>query len=473
MSERFASLPKILAEIADLGQVQERYGLEGGPEDVNRQIENALVLFPNHGVALAARGWTLLARGEFVQAIGWFTRAIESDAGDDLKSEWLGFRGGCRFKTGDWKNALADQVEARDLTPTNPRVHVVLAMTFREIGDRLSAMLCYVLAGYFGGEIPRSELFEKLVKDPAFADPERIEASLCVLADPLDKHARVVRAEAMAAIEHPSAAVYDLKMADSLAPGDLGVMVRIEDFQLNGVFAGGPVYEVASAELPAGSCFAGFLAEFEREYRTRLLPREIQPLAFPVERVFGPSRIVPPEEPLAAPLHSILAGSVATLVFAAPALALALSNDAIPWNSPAAIPLVPADFRFAAQVGLMISGAALLALTSISLVFGCFWYVAALQRVQESLTEKYPRCSLLWGLAWFAGFIYGMPFYLVFLFLALTLPIFGYALALQYAPQLTGVATIFVVAMSFGHLTGFSQTSPYHPSAQHRKGQGG
>lgn len=473
MSEPFESLPKILAEIADLGQVQERFGLEGGPEEVGRQIENALILYPNHGVALAARGWTFLARGEFVQAVEWFTRAIESDSPDELISEWLGFRGGCRFKLGDWKSALADQVRARDLTPENPRTHVVLAMTFREIGDRLSAMLCYVLAGYFGGDLPRAELFEKLAKDQAFADPERLKASLCVLADPLDKQARVVRAEAMAAIEHPSAAVYDLKVADSLAPGDLGVMVRIEDFQINGVFAGQPVYEVAPAELPGGSCFAGFLAEFDHEYRTRLLPRELQPLAFPVERIFGPSRIIPPDKPLAAPLHSIIAGSVATLVFAAPALALALSNDAIPWNSPSAIPLVPADYRSAAQVGIMIACAVLLALTSISLVFGCFWYVTALQRVQESLTEKYPRCSLLWGLAWFAGFIYGMPFYLVFLFLALTLPVFGYALALQYAPQLTGVATIVVVAMSFGHLTGFSQTSPYHPSAQHRKRQSG
>ncbi len=468
MNERFASLPKVLADIADLSQVQERFEREGGSEEVNRQIEHALVDYPDHGVALAARGWTFLAGGDFAQAVDWFTRAIESDSPDDLISEWLSFRGGCRFKLGDWKSALADQVRARDLTPENPRSHVVLAMTFREIGDRLSAMLCYVLAGYHGGEISHDELFSKLVLDPAFADPERLAASLRVLAHPLDKMSRVRRAEAMASIEHPSAAVYDLKLADSLAPGDLGLMVRIEDFQLNGVFAGRPVYDVAPVELPGESTFAGFLADFERHYRTRLLPRELQPLAFPVERLFGPSRLIPPDKPLSVPLHSILAGSVATLVFAAPALALALSNDAISWNSSAAIPLVPAGFRFAAQVGFMVAGAVLLALTSISVVFGCFWYVAALQRVQESLTEKYPRCSLLWGLAWFAGFIYGMPFYLVFLFLSLTLPVFGYALALQYAPQLTGVASIVVAVLSFGHLSGFSQTSPYHPSAQRR-----
>lgn len=473
MSEGFGSLPKILADIADLSQLQERFGLESGPEEVNRQIENALIVYPNHGVALAARGWTFLARGEFVQAVDWFTRAIESDAPDDLKSEWLSFRGGCRFKTGDWKNALADQARARDLTPENPRSHIVLAMTFREIGDRLSAMLGFVMAGYFGGDIPRAELFEKLTKDPAFADPERLAASLCVLSNPLDKTSRIARAEAMAAIDHPSAAVYDLKMADSLAPGDLGVMVRIEDFQLNGVFAGRPVYEFTPAELPQGSCFAGFLAGFEQEYRTRLLPRELQPLAFPVERIFGPSRIIPPDEPMAVHWHTCVAGSVATLVFAASLIAIYVIRTEYAGQTSLASMIPTEGLRSMAEISSGASVSTLVALTLISLVFGCFGVATALQAKQATLNESYPSLAILWGLMWFVGFIYGLPIYLVTLMAVLVLPILGYISALRHAPQMTGVATIFVIAMAFGHLSGISRTSPYHPSARSRKGQDG
>lgn len=473
MNERSESLPKILADIADLSQVQERFGHEGGPEEVNRRIENALVRYPNHGVALAARAWMLLATGDFEQAIQWFTRAIESnDATGDRLIEWLSFRGGCRFKMGDWKNALADQVRARDLAPENPRGHVVLAMTFREIGDRLSAMLSYVLAGYFGGDLPRADLFGKLVKDPAYADPQRLGASLCVLSEPLDKTYRVVRAEAMAAIEHPAAAVYDLKMADSLAPGDLGLMVRIEDFQLNGVFAGQPVYDVPSAELPRDSCFAGFLADFEHEYRTRLMPRDLQPLAFPVERIFGPSRIIPPDAPLAVPWHSFLAGSVGTLVFATPLFALAVADDAFGWNRSLTPPAGQSDLHFFGQVASVASVATLLFLTFFSLVFGCYWFVHALHWTQAWLCEKYPRLTFLWGLASFLGFIYGIGAYLMVLMLSLVLPFLGFAACLRNAPQMTGVATIFVIAMSFGHLTGISRTSRYHPAAQNKNGQG-
>lgn len=473
MSERFETLPKILADIADLGQVQERFAREGGPEEVNRQIENALIDYPNHGVALAARGWTFLARGEFLQAVEWFTRAIESDAPDELRSEWLGFRGGCRFKLGDWKSALADQVRARDLTPEDARAHVVLAMTFREIGDRLSAKLCYVLGGYFGGDISHAELFEKLAKDPAYANPQRLTASLCVLANPLDKPARVARGEAMAAIEHPSAAVYDLKMADSIAPGDLGVMVRIEDFQFNGVFAGRPVYDVAAVELPRDSCFAGFLADYERAYRTRLIPRDLQPLAFPIERIFGPSMVVPPEAPEAVHWHTCVAGSVASLVFVASLMAFSFIDDALTWKPSLAMTIPIEGFRSTAGIAYASSGATLLVFALISLVIGCFGVAMALQRKQATLTESYPKLAFLWGLAWFFGFIYGIPIYLGFLLTSLTLPIMGYISAMRHAPQMTGVATIFVVAMSFGHLTGISQTSPYHPAAQNRKGQGG
>ncbi len=385
MSDDIRNLPIELAKVANLEFLQTQYEIESERDKIERRIQAALLSYPNHGIALAARGWSSFARDDFEDAAKWFQRALNSkDVTPEREAEWLTYLGGCRLRCGDWKSAVNNLVLARSIFPRKPRCHFVLGAMFREIGDMVSSKLSMALAAYLTGEIPPEDLFGKLVREAVFADPERLETSLRVLAEPLEAAVRIHRGESMMALESPKAALYDFMMADTVAPGNLGLLVRIEEIQVKGLLAGPPVYDVPSLDRPLGAVFAEFLEAFRETYQSRFMPPELQPPIGPVEKIFGPSRYIPSTNPWSFFAVPMCAGLVGFLAFALPIalgsilfgdfdfkrLGIPISDRWLPYS------LAVVSRTFAAAFGLV---------ALFWIVFGSYWYVMSLMSFSERI----------------------------------------------------------------------------------------
>jgi|GEM_PF-4568709 len=385
MCDDIRNLPMELAKVANLEFLRVQYENESERPKIEQRIVAALMSYPNHGVALAARGWSSFAKDDFEDAAIWFQRALNSkDVTPEREAEWLTYLGGCRLRCGDWKSAVNNLVLARAIFPRKPRCHFVLGATFREIGDMVSSKLSMALAAYLTGEIEPEDLFGKLVQEPVFADPVRFEASLRVLAEPLDASVRIHRGEAMVALESPKAALYDFMMADAVAHGNLGVLVRIEEIQVKGLLVGPPVYETPKIDRPLAPVFDEFLTAFRDAYHARFMPPELQPPLGPVERIFGPSRYIPSTNPWSFFALPMCAGLVGFLAFALPIplgfmlfgeidvkrLGISMSDRWLAYS------LTVVSRTFAAAFGLA---------AVFWIVFGSYWYVMGLMRLSERI----------------------------------------------------------------------------------------
>lgn len=392
MKDDLRNLPLELARIADLQFLQSRYEVDFETEraKIESWVAKALEMHPNHGVALAARGWSHFVRGDFDEAATWFQRALESaEATREREAVWLVFLGNCRLRradwqAGDWKSALGYLVRARSLFPERPEGHFHLGTAFHGIGDMVSSQLSLTLAGSIDKNRELWGFFGKFVKQPFFADPDRVEASLRVLADPLDPAARISRGELLMSLELPRLALYDFMMADTLMPRNLGLLIRIEEIQVKGLLSGPPVYETPRPDAPLAPVFAEFLANFRDAYQSLYVPPALQPPLGPVENIFGPSVFVPSGSPWQFHAIPMIAGLVGLLIFAIPSMPLAIMAESIDFAQ--FLPLASREWvRFAVLTAASTFGVALLVIAFGWHVFGCYWFFFGLLRISENL----------------------------------------------------------------------------------------
>jgi tetratricopeptide (TPR) repeat protein len=402
MSDPYFLMPKVLLKVSKISELQAQHeqGADASAE-AQRAVALAMERYPDNGIAMAAQAWSFMIKEEFASAAEWFEKALEwPEKTVEFEVEWISYLGICHWRMRDWKRALAGLSQARALSRNEPSVLVTMGTICHEIGDSITAKLCIALGAYFDGHQKPYELFAKMASDPYFADPDRLEASLRVVADPLDKSARVFRGEMMVSIESPKSALYDFLMADALAPRDLGLMVRIEEIQVKGLIAGQPAYDITRPTQQLPPDLDEFLTKFRQEYQARLLPREMQPLAFPVEKVFGPSTIIPSADPHAFLLHSIVFFSIACLVFIMSVVAIMIIGIlAYRQTLPPSVFPRSEWITSLAVFSARVSGGFLLSLAAASLVIGCYWSFFLLISVQEYLNKTYPQLSLVWSIA--------------------------------------------------------------------------
>lgn len=263
MREFHSDVPEDLKPLLDLSSLEQEIREPGGSDKVELRLKNAIERYPDHGVPLAAWAWFLARNEDYVGAIAWQTKAIDSGP-EEFRPMWRTQRAGFRFRMGDWQAGFRDFRELIEADPANPVPRIARSFEMRSMGDNVSGELDEMFAMHMVGHLQTSQLFEFFRQNVPFATLDRLKASLFVLSDPLDATARIHRGEMFMAMGSPQAAFYDLHLADVLQPRNLGLMARLEDIRVRGIMADPPLYDVAVPVTPILPAYDRVLRDFAR-----------------------------------------------------------------------------------------------------------------------------------------------------------------------------------------------------------------
>jgi len=251
MSEQRFDLPEDLKRLLKYSVLEQEIQASG-PDQVEARIRRAIDEYPDHGAPKAAWSWFLARNEDYAGAEAWLLRAIENGP-DEYRLMWRTQHAGFRFRVGDWMQGFRTFGELIEADPANPIPRLARSFEMKSMGDQVSGELDEICVMHMAGNLPTDTLFDFFRENGAFSPPERLKASFFVLKDPLDVMARIHRAEMFMTIGAPTAAYYDLHLADVIEPKNLALMTRLEDVRAKGLLADPPIYDVrvpASAILP-------------------------------------------------------------------------------------------------------------------------------------------------------------------------------------------------------------------------------
>lgn len=233
-------LPRSLEAIRDYPLLGERLETEQGAAQVEQLIETAMLEHPTHGLPHAARAWLLARRKEIVDALEEINQALELGP-ETMAPQWFLDRGVYNSLLGHWKPAIVDMTTCCRLWPDDANGHLIRSMEFKKMGDGLSGALEEQLAIHLNSQTTLDDLCEFIHNYGFYATPERLEASLMVMCDPLNPKARAHRAELMLTLGVPTAAYHDYQVAAELDRRNLGTLARIEEIRQQGLLVDPPL----------------------------------------------------------------------------------------------------------------------------------------------------------------------------------------------------------------------------------------
>lgn len=242
MSEQRFDLPDELKRLLKFSGLEQEIQ-ESGSGQVEERIRQAIEKYPDHGVPKAAWAWYLARTEDFAGAEAWLQRAIENGP-EEFRLMWRTQHAGFRFRVGDWMQGFQVFRELIDAEPANPIPRLARSFEMKSMGDHVSGELDEICVMHMVGNVTADTLFDFFRENGAFSTPERLKASFFVLKDPLDVIARIHRAEMFMTIGAPTAAYYDLHLADVIEPKNLALMTRLDDVRAKGLLADPPIYDV-------------------------------------------------------------------------------------------------------------------------------------------------------------------------------------------------------------------------------------
>lgn len=256
-------LPKSLEAVKDFALLGEKMETGEGEVEVESLIGRALQEHPEHGLSHAAQAWFLSRRKEYVDAIEAVNRAIELGP-EAMAPQWYLERGVYQAFLNRWRPALEDMTTACRLWPEDVNSHYLRSIEFKKLGDGLSGVLEEHLSLHLKGDLSRDDLLAFISQYSFYANPERLEATLMVLCDPLNPNLRAYRAELMLRLGVPTAAYHDYHVATRLDPRHLGMAARLEDLQQNGLMVDEPLFDVEKPEAEIWPVYQAILADYNR-----------------------------------------------------------------------------------------------------------------------------------------------------------------------------------------------------------------
>src|SRR5439155_2056556 len=126
-----------------------------------KALDKSLQLAPRNAQALALKGFLLSAENKITDALGYFDRAIATDAA--LGNAWLG-RGLCRIRKGDIEGGRQDLEAAAALEPKRAAFRSYLGKAYNEVWDNRRAERELTLAKQFDAHDPTPWLYSALIK---------------------------------------------------------------------------------------------------------------------------------------------------------------------------------------------------------------------------------------------------------------------------------------------------------------------